>query len=170
MAAAATAQAIARSRILAASTSLRSGSSCLLSFSPRIATSGERITAPATTAPNSDPRPTSSTPAINRYPRARNSCSRAAWHFQRGFFAARDISGPSAALDAFFQAGGLALELAQIVQLRAAHFAGAYEIDVIDQSRIEWENSFHTLSEADLADRYGLSHARVLAGDHGSFE
>ena len=37
--------------------------------------SGDRITAAANTAPNSDPRPASSAPAIERYPRARNSRS-----------------------------------------------------------------------------------------------
>jgi len=46
------------------------GSICLLSFRPRIGASGERMTAPATTAPNNEPRPTSSTPAMNRKPAA----------------------------------------------------------------------------------------------------
>src|SRR5207247_9508220 len=53
---AATAQLTARSRMRSAKTSRRSGSICLLSLRPRTGESGERITAPATTAPKREPR------------------------------------------------------------------------------------------------------------------
>src|ERR1035441_10465374 len=63
------AHATARSRMRSASTSRRSGSSSLLSLRLRTGRSSERITAPAKTAPNHAPRPTSSTPATAWKPR-----------------------------------------------------------------------------------------------------
>jgi len=78
--AAAMAQAQARSRMRPERVSRRSGSSCLLSFKPRTGRSGESTTAAATTGPKSAPRPTSSTPAMARKPRARNSRSSVASH------------------------------------------------------------------------------------------
>src|SRR6266581_929001 len=58
----ATAQAVARSLILSARISRRSGGSTLESASPRTCRSGSRITAAAYTGPASGPRPASSTP------------------------------------------------------------------------------------------------------------
>src|SRR5215472_7301326 len=54
----------------AASTSRRSANNSLESRNPRMRYAGSRITAAATTHPNSDPRPTSSTPATRRAPDA----------------------------------------------------------------------------------------------------
>ncbi len=60
---AATACAMARSRMRSANTSRRSGSICLLSLRPRMGASGDRNDRfPATTAPNNDPR----RPALRR--------------------------------------------------------------------------------------------------------
>src|SRR4051812_37942670 len=56
--------AMARSRIRAASTSRRSGVSTLESASPLMRRAGSRITAATTTGPANGPRPASSTPAI----------------------------------------------------------------------------------------------------------
>src|SRR5215472_1331257 len=67
---AATAHATACSRMRSARTSRRSGSSSFESRNPRTRYVGSRITAAATTQPNSDPRPTSSTPATRRAPDA----------------------------------------------------------------------------------------------------
>src|SRR5437879_13319272 len=67
---AATAHAIACWRIRSANISRRSGSSSFESRSPRTLYSGSRITAAATTGPNREPRPTSSTPATKRAPHA----------------------------------------------------------------------------------------------------
>src|SRR6185295_2184524 len=132
---AATAQQTALSRMRPASTSRRSGSSCLLSLSPRMGRSGERITAPAKTAPNNDPLPTSSTPAMAEKPRARSSRSNVA--SQRSFAA---LPG-TAKLLAFLEARGLALQRAQIVQLGPAHFSRADHVDAIDHARVKRENA-----------------------------
>src|SRR5215472_4105222 len=67
---AATAHATACSRMRSARTSRRSGNSSFESRNPRMRYAGSRITAAATTHPNSDPRPTSSTPATRRAPDA----------------------------------------------------------------------------------------------------
>src|SRR5580704_6050342 len=153
-----------------ARTSRRSGSICLLSLRPRIGECGVRITAPATTAPNKDPRPTSSAPAIAWKPRARNSCSRLPWHFQRGIFAARAIACPASGLSAFLQAGGFSLESAQIIKLRPANLSGADHVDVIDNSRAQRENTLHAMPKADLADGDRLAHTGILAREHGAFK
>src|SRR5581483_7526536 len=73
-------------------------------------------------------------------------------------------------LFAFAQACGLALEPAQIIQLGAAHAAGAHHIDVIDHRRMNRKNALHALPEADLAHGDGFAQAAVLARDHGAFE
>ena len=84
--------------------------------------SGERITAAANTAPNSDPRPTSSTPAMAQKPRARNARSIVPSQRSLGpaFFApafadATWASPATRALLALPQPRGLALQLAQII-------------------------------------------------------
>src|ERR1700680_3828127 len=80
------------------------------------------------------------------------------------------MSSPPAGLSAFLETGGFALELAQIVEFRPAHFARADHIDMVDNGRVQRENSLDPLTEADFADRNGLAHARVLACQHGAFE
>src|ERR1035438_7349595 len=174
---AATAQATARSRMRSARSSRRSGSICLLSLRPRIGAPGERITAAATTAPNRDPRPTSSAPAMAWKPRARSSRSRMPWHFQRGSFncvvcpaARRAMSCPASGLSAFLEASGSSLESAQIIELGAADLACAHHVDVIDDGAAQRKDALDTVAETDLADRNGLAHAGILAGEDGAFK
>ena len=62
------AQAMACWRMRSANISRRSGSSSFESRSPRTRYVGSRMTAAATTGPNREPRPTSSTPATKRAP------------------------------------------------------------------------------------------------------
>src|SRR5580704_14634298 len=166
---AAIAQQTARSRMRAASVSRRSGSICLLSFRPRIGRSGESTTAAATTAPKSEPRPTSSTPATALNPRAWSSRSRVASQRNVAEVDSGRIGSPGKLL-ALSQTGGLALETAQIVKLGAAHASGADHIDVIDDSRVDGEDALNAVAKANLADRDGLAHAGVVTGDESALE
>src|SRR5579872_4503801 len=167
---AATAHETARSRMRSASTSRRSASSCLLSLRPRMGRSGDNITAPANTAPNSDPRPTSSTPATATKPRARSS--RSSVPSQRSFATgfADATCAATRGLLAFAEPRRLTLQVAQIIQLRAPYPAGSHHVDVIDHPRMQRKNALHTLSEAHLPDRDALPHSRIFPGDHGAFE
>src|SRR5689334_17653351 len=79
-------------------------------------------------------------------------------------------SGEDAPLGTLAQAGGLSLESAQIVQLRAAHAARADHVNVIHHRSLHGENTLHAVAETDLADRYGLAHPRVVARDHRAFK
>src|SRR4051812_15520415 len=63
------------SRMRCQRTSRVSCGSSLESRSPRMRYSGSRMTAPATTGPKSDPRPTSSTPAMSFAPEDQASFS-----------------------------------------------------------------------------------------------
>src|SRR5882724_9932613 len=159
---AAIAQATARSRMRSAKTSRRSGSICLLSLSPRTGLSGDKITAAANTEPNNAPRPTSSTPATARNPRARTSrsivpsqrilpvgCSA---HMQQCW------SGAPECLDALFQARRFALQPAQVVQLGAPDLARSNHVNVVHHLGVQRKNALHTVAEADFAHRERLAH------------
>src|ERR1035438_8267844 len=91
---AATAQAMECFRIRSASSSRRSAGSSLESRRPRMRCAGSsfryRITAAATTGPNSDPRPTSSTPATSVAPAAQARFSNLS--VQRSFFSSRNLA------------------------------------------------------------------------------
>src|ERR1017187_7648363 len=91
---AATAQAMECFRIRSASSSRRSAGSSLESRRPRMRCAGSsfryRITAAATTGPNSDPRPTSSTPATHFAPAAQARFSKL--RVQRSFFNRRNLA------------------------------------------------------------------------------
>src|ERR1700684_2322102 len=166
---AAMAQQRARSRMRGASVSRKSASSCLLSFRPRIGRSGESTTAAATTAPNSEPRPTSSTPATALKPRAWSSRSRVASQRNVAEMDSGRIGSPGELL-ALSQTGGLALQTAQIVKLGAAHAPGADHIDVVDDSRVDREDALDAMAETDLANRDSLADAGVIARDEGAFK
>ena len=71
---------------------------------------------------------------------------------------------------ALFEAGGFALQLAQVVKLGAAHFAGADHIDVVDDRSVDGEDALDAGAEADLADGDGFAHADILARDDGAFK
>src|ERR1700723_1106708 len=147
---AAMAQQTARSRMRSASVSRIWGSICLLSFRPRIGRAGDSTTAAATTAPKSEPRPTSSTPATALKPRAWSSRSRVASQRNVAEVDSGRIGSPGKLLS-LAQAGGLALETAQIVKLGAAHAPGADHIDVVDDSCVDGEDALDAMAEADLA-------------------
>src|SRR5207302_7049995 len=50
------------------------------------------------------------------------------------------------------QARRFALQSAQIIQLGAADFGRAQQIHLVDYFRVDGENAFHALAEANLAD------------------
>src|SRR3984957_4176615 len=154
--------ATARSRIRTANTSRRSASSSLLSRRPRMGRSGERITAAAKTGPNKAPRPTSSTPAMRSKPCARASRSNFPWHFITQECTAR------AGLVALAETCGFALKLTQIVELGAAHTAGAHHINVVHHRGMQRENALHALAKADLPYGDGFAGPRIIASNHGS--
>src|SRR3954453_12809406 len=69
----------------------------------------------------------------------------------------------------FSQSCGFALEPAQIKQLCAADAAGANALDLVDHFRIQRENTFYALAEANFADGdAGLRSAFV--GDYDAFK
>jgi len=72
--------------------------------------------------------------------------------------------------NALFETSGFALEPTQVVELGAAHFAGADHIDVIDDGSVHGEDTFDASAEADLADGDGFAHTNVLARDDGAFK
>src|ERR1017187_4368975 len=93
------------SRISSASFSRRSVGTNLESRNPRMRYVGSRITAAATTGPNSDPRPTSSTPATCSAPVAQARFSN--FSVQRSFFSSRNLAAEAeifSRLDLFFEA------------------------------------------------------------------
>src|ERR1700728_5109919 len=73
-----------------ARTSRRSAGSSFESRSPRSRYVGSRITAAATTHPNTDPRPTSSTPATRTAPDSQALFSKR--NVQRSFFSKRNLA------------------------------------------------------------------------------
>src|ERR1035441_5624384 len=91
---AATAQAMECFRIRSERSSRRSAGSSLESRRPRMRCAGSsfryRITAAATTGPNSDPRPTSSTPATDFAPAPQARFSKLS--VQRSFFSRRNLA------------------------------------------------------------------------------
>ena len=68
------------------------------------------------------------------------------------------------------QAGGLAAQLAQIVELGAANAAGAQHFNLIDHRRVHRKNSFHAMAERNLPDGEGGMVAGAALSDHGTFE
>src|SRR6266849_3495024 len=117
----ATPQARACSQMRRASTARRSGVSFLESSRPTMRRLGFKITAAATTGPNSDPRPASSSPAMRIQPRLR------------------------AALDAC----RLALAPAEVVELGAAHAALIDHFDRADGRRVHRKNALDADTETD---------------------
>src|ERR1022692_3508618 len=119
---AATAQAMECFRIRSASSSRRSAGSSLESRRPRMRCAGSsfryRITAAATTGPNSDPRPTSSTPATCSAPAAQARFSK--FRVQRSFFSKRNFAAEGDTPSAFevFDLDGLDTEADQHLRRR----------------------------------------------------
>src|SRR5262249_18473742 len=72
-------------------------------------------------------------------------------------------------LDLFFDAGGLARQIAQVVQLGAAHVAAALHLDVLDRGTVQLEHAFHALAVTDLAHGDRGVEAAVAARDDHAF-
>src|SRR5205809_7388807 len=97
------------------------------SHTPGMARSGWSTTAAATTGPARQPRPTSSTPATYMKPTRRSAFSSVR------MAGTRVISLDGMGLlgfPALFHTGGLALQIAQVIQLRAADLRPAHHLDL----------------------------------------
>src|SRR5574341_1367676 len=70
----------------------------------------------------------------------------------------------------FTNACRLATKVAQIVQLGAADVSFLHDVNVIDDSCVQRENSFDADTEAGLAHGDRFARATMLAGDANSFE
>src|SRR5262249_43983140 len=71
---------------------------------------------------------------------------------------------------AFANARCLAAQIPQVVKLGAAYVAFLHHVDMIDDSRVEWKDSFDTNPEAGFAHGNGLSHAAMLTRDYHAFK
>src|SRR5512143_3897803 len=153
--------AASRSRA-AASSERRGAATSLESLMPltqaggrRTSQAAGRMTAAATTGPKRDPRPTSSMPAIRRTPSRASS-------FSSRKLAATDVASALV----LFEAGRLALEVAQVVELGPADTGLAHDLDRLDHLGMEGEDALDADAERDLADREGgLGPAAALADD-----
>src|SRR5690606_6301023 len=67
-------------------------------------------------------------------------------------------------------AGLLAREVAQVVQLRAAHVTAGDDLDLVDGRGVHGEHALHADAEGDLADAEGLAHAVALAANDVALE
>src|ERR1700750_370816 len=64
----------------------------------------------------------------------------------------------------------LAAEVAQVVELGAAHVAAGHELDVVDDRRVHREGALDADLEADFADREGLADALARTADDDALE
>src|SRR2546423_10367502 len=67
-------------------------------------------------------------------------------------------------------ARGLAAEVAQVVELRAADAATPHQFDATDDGAVHGEDALDADAEADLAHREGLARAVALARDADALE
>src|SRR4029453_5708076 len=72
---------------------------------------------------------------------------------------------PILGLGVLGDAARLAAQVAQVVELGAAHDALADDLDLPDARAVEREHALHTLAEGDFAHRERGVHAGVLAAD-----
>src|SRR5258707_399433 len=153
-----------RSRMRTASLSRTAAVSAFESSTPRMAcASAGMTTAHATTGPARGPRPTSSTPARSGPRASRNSRSiRLQRPPPRGTrpclerLLGRDGRGLGLH---FLDARGLAREVAQVVQLGAAHAATAHDVDLCQHGAVQREDALDTYTVGDLPDRERRAHA-----------
>src|SRR3954452_3431608 len=82
----------------------------------------------------------------------------------RGTASARD--GHALLLDL----GGLAAQLAEVVQLGPAHVTAGHDLDLLDDRGVHREGPLDADAEAHLADGEGLPDAAALTADHGALE
>src|SRR5437764_537917 len=128
------------------------------------------MTQAATTGPARQPRPTSSVPAMARNPKSRSRRSTADISATRANSAKRFLTSRSAgfglAFTLFFDAGGFPSEIPEVVELRAADPAMAFNLDTIDAGRVQGEHALHADSTGDFAYSEHLPRAATLARDH----
>src|SRR5688572_30263904 len=153
--ASATAQAIARVVICSNSASRSAAGTVFESLSPGMCRSGWRTTAPATTGPARHPRPTSSTPHTRLKPSLRRTFSsvRVAATRVISVGAPRFLPGLRVLLRALAHPRRLALEVAQEVELGAAHFCRAHDFYLLNDRRVQRKDALDTLAERNLAHR-----------------
>src|SRR6185295_19942176 len=72
-------------------------------------------------------------------------------------------------LDVFGDAARLAAQVAQVIELGAAHHALAHHLDLPDAWTVQGEDALDTFAEADLAHGERGVHASVLAADAQAF-
>src|SRR5262245_10604340 len=72
-------------------------------------------------------------------------------------------------LDVLGDAARLAAQVAQVIELGAAHHALAHHLDFPDARAVEREHALDALAEADLAHRERGVHAGILAADAQAF-
>src|SRR5688572_23839449 len=82
----------------------------------------------------------------------------------------RFARGGSAGGALLLDLGLLAAQLAQVVELRAAHVTAGDDLDVVDDRRVHREGALDADLEADLADGEGLAHALAGAADDDALE
>src|ERR1035437_1183901 len=183
----------ARARMSAARRTRSGAFSAFESSTPAMARRDGGITmAHATTGPARGPRPTSSTPAINRAPARRSSRSMElqrgielliqATELHRGIAIRLPVSGFRLFClrraghgndDAHFlllDARRLARDIAQVEQLRAPHAAATHHGDLREHRRVDGEDALHADAGGDLAHREALGNARPAPRDAHALE
>src|SRR5215510_10930643 len=128
--------------------------------------SGCSTTAAATTGPARQPRPTSSTPATCTNPTRRKAFSSVR------IAGTRVIGGPSCLLcfRVVLHPRGLALQVAQVVELRAADARRTHHFHLLNRRRVQREDPFDPLPERHLAHREGRAGAAAMQSDDDAFE
>src|SRR5689334_22293265 len=106
---------------------------------------GSRMTAPATTGPARQPRPTSTQPATRWKPQRRRAFSR--------LLVARTLTIEPLRPLGLLHARRLALQIAQEVQLGAAHARRPDDFHLGDRRRVQREDALDALAERHLAHR-----------------
>jgi len=71
---------------------------------------------------------------------------------------------------ALTDACGFTPQSTQVVKLRAPDATALYQIDVIDDCCVQWENSFYANAKTRLSHRDRFARAAVFARDHDAFK
>src|SRR5215210_1443630 len=95
---------------------------------------------------------------------------------RRGGPAGRQPGGPAAEVSArdgvalLLDLGGLAAQLTEVVELRAAHVTAGDDLDLLDDRSVHREGALDAHAEAHLADGERLADAAALAADDHTLE
>src|SRR5690606_34254481 len=81
-----------------------------------------------------------------------------------------DCSGRRGRLATLPDLGGLAVQVAEVVQLRTTHVTALDNLDLGDVRRVHRERTLHADTEGDLAHGEGLADTTALAADDHAFE